>query len=252
MQGVSERPYSRVYWEVRADDRFVGIYTDNNHLATWLRLLIAADMAWPAPADLPASARRVSLAALSDAGLVELLPGHLFRVHGLDRERNERSQKARDSVMHRYNDRTTTVERPNYERPTSQAKPSQDEPSQAEQGAHDPANTYWDVTGKFPTDKTLVWIDDLASQYGADAVTEHLAARSQEDRSVQTLMGRVRDSLKAQARALDRKDRAIEEQRVQANQKARAVSQLVISKHNAGQHESTPVDGCPYCSRSAA
>jgi hypothetical protein len=129
---MSERPYSRVYWEVRADPRFVDIYSNNDHLATWLRLLIAADMAWPAPADVPASCRKASLSALCDVGLVELLPGQLYRVHGLDRERNERSDKARASVMHRYNDRATTVVRPKDNRTTSRAEPSLDEPSRPE------------------------------------------------------------------------------------------------------------------------
>ena len=99
---MSERqPYSRVYWTVRADDRLATIYGNNDHLATWLRLLLAADMAWPAPADVPGSARRQSLAALEGAGIIELLPGGLFRFHGLDTERGRRAEAARASSAHR-------------------------------------------------------------------------------------------------------------------------------------------------------
>ena len=94
-------PYSRIYWTVRSDDRLASIYPDDRHLATWVRLLIAADMSWPAPADLPGSVRRASLAALEAAGVIELLPGGLFRFHGLDTERGRRAEAARLSAGHR-------------------------------------------------------------------------------------------------------------------------------------------------------
>ncbi len=88
---MSERaPYSRVYWTIRADDRLCGIYPNDRHLATWVRLLLAADMAWPAPADLPTSASKASLAALVSAGVIEILPGGLFSFHGLAAERGRR------------------------------------------------------------------------------------------------------------------------------------------------------------------
>jgi len=89
-------PYSRIYWTVRSDDRLATIYPDDRHLATWVRLLIAADMAWPAPADLPGSVRRASLVALEAAGVIELLAGGLFRFHGLDTERGRRADAARN------------------------------------------------------------------------------------------------------------------------------------------------------------
>lgn len=85
------RKYVRVYYEVRDDDKFAGIYEDDRCLATWLRLLLAADAIWPAPADIPAAANRKALALLAGAELIDLLPGGMFRVHGLDAERNARS-----------------------------------------------------------------------------------------------------------------------------------------------------------------
>lgn len=101
---MSERaPYSRVYWTIRNDDRLKStIYPDDHHLATWLRLLVAADMAWPAPADIPSSARRASLTALEAAGVIEILPGGLFCFHGLDTERGRRAESARSSAAHRW------------------------------------------------------------------------------------------------------------------------------------------------------
>ena len=95
-------PYSRVYWKVRSDERFVGIYPNDHHFATWLRLLIAAEAAWPEPADLPATARRVSLRALVDAGIILLLDSGLFRVHGLDAERLRRQERAATAASARW------------------------------------------------------------------------------------------------------------------------------------------------------
>lgn len=87
--------YSRLYWEVVDDDRFVGIYDNDHHFATYIRLLLIADGAWPASGHLPLGVRRASTEALSDCGLIELLPSGRFRVHGLDSERNARASSAR-------------------------------------------------------------------------------------------------------------------------------------------------------------
>lgn len=88
---MSERaPYSRVYWSVRNDARLATIYCDDHHWAAWNRLLLAADMSWPAPADLPANVRKASLATLVEAGVIERLAGGLFVFHGLDAERGRR------------------------------------------------------------------------------------------------------------------------------------------------------------------
>lgn len=92
---MSERqPYSRVYWSIRQDPKFRGIYSDDHHLAAWLRLLIAADATWPAPADIPANARKSSVTALSECGLVDLLGDGMFTIHGLDAERGRRREAA--------------------------------------------------------------------------------------------------------------------------------------------------------------
>jgi hypothetical protein len=93
---VSERaPYSRVYWAIVDDPKFAGIYDDDRHLATWLRLLIAADALWPASTPVPGNARKASVKALVDAGLIDLGTGYRFRVHGLDAERGRRRDAAR-------------------------------------------------------------------------------------------------------------------------------------------------------------
>lgn len=93
---MSERaPYSRVYWAVVDDPKFSGIYDDNNHLATWLRLLLIADQAHPASANIPIGTNRKSVDALVEAGLIDLGTSSRYRVHGLDAERGRRADAAR-------------------------------------------------------------------------------------------------------------------------------------------------------------
>jgi hypothetical protein len=88
---VSERAsYSRVYWSIVDDPKFVTIYDSDTHLAAWLRLLLIADQAHPASAHLPSNVRRSSVKALAECELIDLLPGSRYRVHGLDAERERR------------------------------------------------------------------------------------------------------------------------------------------------------------------
>ena len=93
---MSERaPYSRVYWSILSDEKFSGVVTKPDLLGAWLLLLINADAIYPAPAFLPASVRRNHLAALVEAGLIDLYNGSMYRVHGLQAERERRSDAAR-------------------------------------------------------------------------------------------------------------------------------------------------------------
>lgn len=88
---MSERAaYSRVYWSIVDDAKFETVYDNDNHLASWLRLLLIADQSHPSSAYLPANVRKTSIAALADVGLIDLLPRNRFRVHGLDAERERR------------------------------------------------------------------------------------------------------------------------------------------------------------------
>lgn len=97
-----DRKYVRIYAGVVDDERFVGIYDDDHHWATYTRLLMLADAAWPASAPLPRSARRASVAALSAAGIIELGTADRFRIHGLDPERQRRADHARSAAENRW------------------------------------------------------------------------------------------------------------------------------------------------------
>lgn len=206
--------YSRVYWRVLEDTEFDGIRSSVAHFGAWTLMLLAADMSWPTPAYVPPIVPRRSVDALCANGLIELLDGGRFRLRGIDKEREARKSAAtRDPVgthLGAKRDPDGRVDK------TSKAETRQDEHTD-KAGARvdeDPASTYWALTGRFPTEKTLAWIDDLVSRFGMAAVDRALAGAHIEDRSTQTLLGRAQDKLRAEARELDRKERAEEQERL--------------------------------------
>jgi hypothetical protein len=257
VRGVSrerEKAYCRVYHGIIDDPKFADVYDNDAALATWLRLLIIADQAWPSSAVLPGNAKHRAVKLLGDVGLLDLQPGWRFRVHGLDAERDRRASAARVGGL--ASGRSRTVERSFPTRShdardeTNLAKPSlaENEPSRA----GDPADDYYVMTGKYPNDKVLGWIDGLTGEYGADAVTRALATCHQQDRSTTTLLGRAQDVLRRDARGLDRAEKVAELARIEANRPPKGVNvQVLISRHNHGQHADDPDANCPSCRRAA-
>ena len=118
-------PFSRLYWRLIDDAKFVDVYPDDHHFALWARLLMAADMAWPASASLPFGARKVSLRRLVDAGIVDVLPSGRFRIRGLDAERAKRQKKASNAAGSRWD---------GYEQPLSNATGSGEHPPSSANG----------------------------------------------------------------------------------------------------------------------
>jgi hypothetical protein len=168
---MSERaPYSRVYWAIIDDEKFKSIYDDNNHLASWMRLLLIADQAWPASAHMPANVRRASVAALSKAELIDLLEGGRYRIRGLDAERARRRMAAtRDPIgvqpgPKRDPDglRTPGLSRDEVRR---------DETRKAEQGATDPHVLFEELTGRFPSPVNQAILDEASGLFGAPSRT---------------------------------------------------------------------------------
>ena len=206
---MSDRaPYSRVYWSVLHDSKFDGIREDLRLFGAWSVLLIVADMAWPAPAYAPPTVPRSAMKALTEAGLVDPLTGGRFRIHGLDAERGRRRDAARGAPKRDPNGTQT-----GGTRDPLAAEPSRAEPSLTEdetRTARDPADIYWQLTGKYPGDKTLPWIDQLTTQYGAETVIRHLVGAHVADSAPSTLLGRAQDLLRAEARQLDKRERDAE------------------------------------------
>lgn len=80
----------------------------------------------------------------------------------------------------------------------------------------DPADTYWTLTGKYPAEGTLKWIDDLAEQYGPESVSRALAAEHLNDSTVTSLLGRAKVRLRRGARLADVEERQREVAKVEA------------------------------------
>ena len=152
---MSDRaPYSRVYWSVIDDRKFVDIYDDDAALALWLRLLISADALWPSPAPLPRTARSKPLAKLVDAKLVVLLAGGRYKIHGLDTERGKRSESARNASASRWHPSRSSDTHASRDE-TRRDELSQDEPTRAR-----PSDDLWSD----PEWEALTWL----AKHGCD------------------------------------------------------------------------------------
>lgn len=99
---MADRPYSRLYLSVMDDPKFDGIREDVRLFGSWALLLVIADGAYPAPAYCPPMVSKGALRRLADAGLVDVLTGGRYRMHGLANEREMRSQRARDAAALRW------------------------------------------------------------------------------------------------------------------------------------------------------
>jgi hypothetical protein len=125
-----KRPYSRVYWEALDDPKFAHVWDDDHALAAWLRLLVAADMSWPASATLYHGVRRQAVRLLCDVGLVDMQTAGRYRIHGLDKEREVRSEWAATAARARHSGNADGM-RSQPER-NAEGMPSKAEQSRAE------------------------------------------------------------------------------------------------------------------------
>jgi hypothetical protein len=197
---MSERqPYSRLYWSVFDDERFATIRGDMRHFGAWSCMLLVADMAYPASAFVPPVVSRASLAALVDAGLIEPQLGGLFRVHGLQAERERRADAARRGGS-RDQDGTQT----GGERVSSLAKPRRDEPSQANGEAADALDDYYRLTLRYPSGRTKDWLDELANEFGHRETGQALGAEYGASKEVKTILSRTEARLRSEAHHAER------------------------------------------------
>lgn len=100
--GRDDRKYSRVYHDAVDDEKFAAVWDNDARLSLWVRMLVIADANWPASAQIPRATKRHVLLALVDCGLIDLRPGDRYRIHGLDPERQERSERAAYAAQSRW------------------------------------------------------------------------------------------------------------------------------------------------------
>lgn len=89
----SDRRWARFYFDDFIRD-YPDVYKDDAALATWMRLLVVAEKAWPAMPELPRSARVKTLQKLSALGLVAIGPDFTFALKGFNAERERRHATA--------------------------------------------------------------------------------------------------------------------------------------------------------------
>ena len=263
---MSERAaYSRVYWSVMDDPKFDGIREDARTFGSWTILLIAADMAWPAPAYVPSTVPRSCYRALVTAGIVDELTGGRFRIHGLDAERGRRRDAATRPGSSRHP--TGTQLGPKRDPNGEQDETRRDELRQDEQNART-SDDRWDA----PEQEALVWL----SKHGCDvrpgngyhqklitAVEVHgvnamvgmldrLAGAGTANGDIKGYLFGAIDALNARTRpslvALEKDDQAERAEGNAARQAERTLRQL----HENGSHEMTAHPRCPLCQRASA
>lgn len=213
---MSERAaYSRVYWTIVDDEKFVEIYDDDRHLACWLRLLLIADQAHPSSAHLPAGVRGVSVRALEAVGLIDV-SGSRYRVRGLDAERERRRVAATSRGPN--GTRTVPGRSPSgsYTQGLSLDEPRRDEPSRDAGASDDIVDDYYRLTGRFPNESVKGWLERLANEFGYDAASRKLGATFLEDPSPRTLLGRVENALKSDQHVATKQQAEAEKARLEA------------------------------------
>jgi hypothetical protein len=82
--------YSRIYWTIVDDEKFADVFWDDACWAAYTRLLMAAEQAYPSPAQLPRWLEDRVLETLVDARIVELAGRAGYRIVGLKAEREGR------------------------------------------------------------------------------------------------------------------------------------------------------------------
>lgn len=92
---MKPKPEQRRYTVTYHDDPALAIvYDDDTLFATWHRLRIGADAAWPSATAVPRRCSEDALTRLVEAGLVELQPGDHYRMAAIDAERAAKVEQA--------------------------------------------------------------------------------------------------------------------------------------------------------------
>lgn len=259
---MADRPYSRHYHELVDDPKFAEVYPDDHHYATWSRLLMVADQAWPASAHLPASARRASVSKLAAVGLIDLLPDGRFRMHGLQKEREVREAHARKAAAARWNARSTAPSNAGavgHDMPRRD-ETSKDETRRADDDGRADLDAFLAVRFRPPTpaqrelmDAYVRVFDVTGPQRAADLIYRH------PDDPIGALKADLtafRQERAAEARQAERPTPVRRRKPSTLTGIDAELSRLFGDRYRSEEHErgehAEPVDGCPKCQEGAA
>lgn len=105
----TERRFARVYFDDFKRD-YPTVWRSDAMLATWLRLLVESEKAWPSPPEIPRSVTNRTMRQLREVGLVTEDADHHFEVRGFVAERSKRAQSGRSGAAQRWqSDRTANA-----------------------------------------------------------------------------------------------------------------------------------------------
>lgn len=83
------RVFARIYYEEFIEE-FPRIYEDDRLFATWTRLLIGAEKAWPNDPEIPRRVRPATLAYLIEQGVLRV-SGYHYHLLGFQKDRRRRA-----------------------------------------------------------------------------------------------------------------------------------------------------------------
>lgn len=96
-----ERHYARVYYD-DLEREFPEVWRDAVLRGDYILMLVAAERAWPASPEVPRLARPRSVKRLAELELIYPEPPFHYRARGLDKERERRSEAARNAASTRW------------------------------------------------------------------------------------------------------------------------------------------------------
>lgn len=217
----ADRPYVRVYQSVRTDEKFQAVYDDDRALAAWVRLLLDADLAYPAQANLPAGLSRHARQVLTTAGVL-ISDGRRYTLSGLVKEREARKSRygkdgegrprySSDDGGKSDSDFSTT--------PVGARGRGSDSDSSSSESLEGGAGgnrdldeldgplAYYEVTTRYPSHNSELhaWTTALAEGYGAPTFQRALAEEFRANHRLNDLLSRTESRL---AMAADRSRKA--------------------------------------------
>lgn len=129
---MAHGPYSRLY-HVMADE-YPNVY-DSPDLADYMRLLTAADQAWPTSARWQGLASKPAMSRLVECGLIIPEGTTRYRVKGLDAERAKRREQAKLAALVRHSGSNARSNAQSSADSNARSMPSREEKRIEENGA---------------------------------------------------------------------------------------------------------------------
>lgn len=218
---MSDRPYSRLYWELLSE--FPDVARDCELMGAYALLLIGADMAWDGKESRPFLPRHIKDTTLARLVALDLVSVEepTYAIRGLAKERARRSAHASKASNARWNARSNAESnaRGDGHRMLRRDEHRQDETSSSAREA-DAFEAYNRLTGRFPSQNATKWLSRLIDDFTEERVEAALIEAHGRDTDPSKLLGttegllaerRYRESKTAEQRRKDQPIRELQE-----------------------------------------